>query len=88
MTSTLQRSGWGCHGRFTQEISRYVYECTDEDGGRAFQGIGYLSRLGDDIRNWAIFEPAEVEASGSSEMDRGDPDLNEALELLGLTLAA
>ncbi len=36
---------------FTQAVSRYVY-----DSGR-FDGIGYRSRYGDDIENWAIFEP-------------------------------
>jgi len=36
---------------FTQAVSRYVY-----DTGR-FDGICYRSRYGDDIENWAIFEP-------------------------------
>ena len=39
---------------FTQEVSRLVYECSDESGERAYAGIRYLSRLGDDIHNWAI----------------------------------
>ena len=42
----------------TQEISRYVYEQTTSAGKRAFDGIAYLSRLGDEFRNWAMFEPA------------------------------
>lgn len=37
---------------FTQQVSRYVYEQA------AFAGIRYRSRLGDDVLNWAIFEPA------------------------------
>jgi hypothetical protein len=73
---------------FTQQVSRYVYECTDQQGGRAFQGIGYLSRLGDDIGNWAIFEPAEIDVISSLDLVRGDRDLDEALSLLGLTLSA
>jgi hypothetical protein len=36
----------------TQQISRYVYE------QGSFAGIRYRSRLGDDVLNWAIFEPA------------------------------
>jgi hypothetical protein len=71
---------------FTQEISRYVYECTDEQGDGPFRGIGYLSRLGDDIRNWAIFEPAEVEVLEGPELDRDDPDLRRALSLYELEL--
>ena len=45
--------------RLTQEISRYVYEQTTPRGTRAFDGISYLSRLGDEFRNWALFEPHE-----------------------------
>ena len=71
---------------FTQEVSRQVYECTDEQGARAFQGIGYLSRLGDDIHNWAIFEPAAIDVIDVSHLSRDDPDLNKALALHGLAL--
>jgi hypothetical protein len=73
--------------RFTQEISRHVYECTAADGSRAFQGIHYLSRLGDDIGNWAICEPALIEALDREDLRRDDPDLTRALELFGLLLA-
>lgn len=49
-------------------------------------GICYLSRLGDDIRNWAIFEPNHPYAALSSEIADDDPSLVAALDLLGLTL--
>lgn len=71
---------------FTQQVSRYVY-----DRG-SFAGIRYRSRLGDDVVNWAIFEPAPaghaplVETT-SVAIHAADPDLRMALELLGLTLA-
>ena len=39
---------------FTQQVSRYVYE------QGSFAGLRYGSRLGDDVVNWAIFEPAAV----------------------------
>ena len=74
---------------FTQEVSRFVYEWRDEGG--AFAGVRYRSRLGDQLLNWAIFEPppetndALTDASGSS-IDPDDPDLVEALRLLGLRL--
>ena len=72
--------------RFTQEISRHVYTCTTADGSRAFQSIHYLSRLGDDIGNWAICEPALIDALDSEDLRRDDPDLTQALELFGLLL--
>ena len=63
----------------TQAISRLVFDC----GG--FAGVQYESRLGDDIHNWAVFEPADV--SGTSEpLAEDDPDLAFALALLGLRL--
>ena len=40
----------------TQEISRHVYERTSPSGQRVFDGVSYLSRLGDGFRNWAILE--------------------------------
>jgi RES domain len=75
---------------FTQEISRFVYEQRDNRG--AFAGIRYRSRLGDEIVNWAIFEPAPgaqnpfLEMKGST-IEADDADLHEALRILGLPLA-
>lgn len=71
--------------RFTQEISRFVYACTT-GGERQFEGIRYLSRLGDEVENWAMFEPGVPQRSESTPISRSDPDLLEALERLGLTL--
>jgi hypothetical protein len=42
--------------RFTQEVSRLVYEC-EVAHGEPFAGIRYYSRLDDATANWAIFEP-------------------------------
>ena len=36
---------------FTQAVSRYVF-----DTGR-FDGVNYRSRYGDEVENWAVFEP-------------------------------
>ena len=44
---------------FTQEISRYVFERGVTEDGERLLGIRYLSRLGDEIENWAIFEGSE-----------------------------
>jgi hypothetical protein len=40
--------------RFTQEISRFVFTLADEHGVATFRGIKYVSRLGDELTNWAI----------------------------------
>jgi hypothetical protein len=70
---------------FTQQVSRYVYE------QGSYAGIRYRSRLGDDVLNWAIFEPAPdghvpLVATTSAAIQVDDPDLRAALDLLGLTL--
>jgi len=36
---------------FTQAVSRYVYDTA------RFDGVSYRSRYGDEIENWAVFEP-------------------------------
>lgn len=73
--------------RLTQVISRAIYECSHESA-RQFSGIAYLSRFGDEIRNWAIFEPSEMLIGEASPIDPEDPDFMSALEILGLTLAS
>ena len=50
-------------------------------------GIRYLSRLGDDIENWAIFEGTEPYDKRSEEIARDDPDLLAALRTLDLVMA-
>jgi hypothetical protein len=77
----------------TQEISRWVYEQTTSEGRRAFDGIAYLSRLGDDFRNWALFEPGRADLAASlvtnvrvSDIGPEQPDFRAALALLGIRL--
>lgn len=77
--------------RFTQEISRYVYDRSTPAGQRRFAGIAYRSKLGDEFRNWALFEPARDEDPPADEaeprpLEAEDPDLNQALALLGVRL--
>jgi hypothetical protein len=74
---------------FTQEVSRFVHDWTDSD--RRFTGIRYLSRLGNDFVNWAIFEAPPGEASSlesttSGDIASDDGDLAKALQVLGLSL--
>lgn len=77
--------------RFTQEVSRYVYDQSTPQGARRFAGIAYQSRLGDDFRNWALFEASGGEApleeqAEACPIEADDPELNRALELLGVRL--
>jgi hypothetical protein len=74
--------------RFTQEVSRFVYERTLPDGRPAFAGIVYRSRLGDNLTDWAIFERVGVEIAPDPDaaVEADDPDFRAALRLLGLTL--
>jgi hypothetical protein len=72
---------------FTQEISRYVFERGATAEGEPLLGIRYLSRLGDDIENWAIFEGTEPYDKVSGEISRDDPDLLVALRTLDLMMA-
>ena len=74
--------------RFTQEVGREIYEQADAKGDRRFAGLRYLSRVGDEFENWALFEPAVVAAAKPAErIGRDDPDLRTALEQLGLVLS-
>jgi hypothetical protein len=65
--------------QLTQEISRHIFELADDAGAAAFQGIRYASRLGDDLTNWAIFEPNDPNVIANAEIDEDDPDLQAVL---------
>jgi len=66
---------------FTQAVSRYVY-----DSGR-FDGVCYRSRYGDDVENWAVFEPftALHPQSPFEAVELADPDFIAALAIHGLS---
>jgi len=70
---------------FTQEISRLIYECTEDDR-RSYDGVYYESRLGDEIQNFALFEPAALTVGESVPLDESDPDLQGVLLRFGITL--
>lgn len=72
--------------QFTQEISRLIFECTDNES-RQFAGITYLSKLGDEFANWAVFEPADITEHGVDPVRADDSDLLRAMELLQIRLA-
>lgn len=56
---------------FTQEISRYVFDET-VDGTRRWNGVAYRSKHGDDLENWAVFEPASPAPTDVETLGRGN----------------
>ena len=73
--------------RLTQEISRYVFASGVDAESNSLAGIRYLSRLGDELENWAIFEGTEPAEQTSEAITRDDEDLHTALAKLDLKLA-
>lgn len=74
----------------TQRVSRQVFQASRADGG-LFAGPYYRSRLGDDLDNFALFEGPdrwELQDLEGEPINVGDPDLLEALRLLGVRLEA
>jgi len=73
---------------FTQHVSRFVYECTEEDGAAQFHGIHYLSRFGDDLADVALFELSTgddpVSGGTVAPISLDDPALHEAMAHHGL----
>ena len=72
--------------RFTQEISRYVFEHGRDASGTQLLGICYRSRLGDELVSWAIFEGTEPDDRISHPISSDDPDLRRALNMHQLQL--
>ena len=70
---------------FTQEISRYVFERARDAAGEPVAGVRYLSRLGDELVNWAIFETAPPSNTRSEPIAADDPDLVSVLAQFELT---
>jgi hypothetical protein len=73
---------------FTQKVSRFVYECTDEGGRPEFHGVVYRSRHGDDLVNFATFEMpddgAAIVTTSATAIDADDEDLRRAMDHLDL----
>lgn len=74
---------------FTQHVSRFVYECTDDNGTAEFDGLHYLSRFGDDLENVALFELASgneaIADADAAPVSLDDPALLQAMDHHGLT---
>jgi len=73
---------------FTQEVSRFVYDRTD-NGDSPYGGLFYLSRHGDDVADCAIFErgvPFPVTSLGRSPIAADGDDFVTACAMLGLVV--
>ena len=76
---------------FTQEVSRFVYECRTE-GVEPLAGISYQSRLDDGTSNWAVFEPTSdspepLHALAIEPLRPDDPDVLHSVALLGIQIS-
>jgi RES domain len=72
---------------FTQEISRQAFVHGRDPAGQPLAGLRYLSRLGDDLVNWAIFETEPPADCASAPVEPDDPDLRAAFTRFGLSWA-
>lgn len=70
---------------FTQEISRYLFEHGRDDSGSPVAGVRYLSRLGDELVNWAIFEPNAPSDATNEAIDPDDEALRAVFDRFDLT---
>jgi hypothetical protein len=71
--------------RLTQEISRYLFEHGRDEQGVAVAGVRYLSRLGDELTNWAMFEPNEPSEATSEPIDPAEDALRLVFERFELS---
>jgi hypothetical protein len=65
---------------FTQELSRYIFERARGADDEPVAGVRYLSRLGDELVNWAIFETAPPSETSSEPVSPDDADLHAVFE--------
>lgn len=75
----------------TRTIARYLFELRNANRQPLVDGVAFRSRLGDDIRLWAVFERSEAEVSElitpaeeAQAVTEDTPALLRAFEMLGL----
>lgn len=75
----------------TQLVGRAVYEASNDEGAPAFEGVRFLSRHGNDLELWSIFErstdgafSAQLSDIVIGELQPGHPDVVAAMRLHGL----
>lgn len=72
----------------TQRLSRLIYRCLNTAASDpAYDGIHYLSKYGDDLECWALFEGrGDLRDTEALVLDPTDPELVEASKLLRVVL--
>ncbi|GAA4777263.1 hypothetical protein [Citricoccus nitrophenolicus] len=77
----------------TQAVSQHLWNARSADGTDLCDGIEFLSRHGDDLVLWALFERSEdgqtsprISGIEHRHLSRGTPELVEACDFLGLHL--
>lgn len=75
----------------TRTVARFLYDQRNPDRSPLVDGIAFRSRMGDELRLWAVFEREDVTVSEQINPDpethqvtEDIPELLEAFELLGL----
>ncbi|MFF2772843.1 RES domain-containing protein [Streptomyces bacillaris] len=75
----------------TRSVARFLYDQHDQNRRPVVDGIAFRSRIGDDIRLWAVFDREDGVVSEHVHPDEeihqvteDSPDLLRAFELLGL----
>jgi hypothetical protein len=71
----------------TQEMSRVVFQTVASEE-ETFSGLRYLSRFGDEIENWAIFESGRAQLADRrpQAIAEGDEDFQATLALFHIRL--
>lgn len=79
----------------TQEVAQYLWTKKSSEGTDLCDGIQFRSRHGDDLLLWAVFErdtdgqiSSHVTDIVVTELTKQTPELQTALNMLGLTLGA
>ncbi|MBU1866085.1 MAG: RES family NAD+ phosphorylase [Actinobacteria bacterium] len=70
--------------RVTRLISGWAFEQLDEDGGRRFAGLRYVSRISSDWECWCVFPDCGLEVVERMPIRLDAPGLKDAATLLGL----
>jgi RES domain len=68
----------------TQAIAAICLDERTPAGGHRYDGIKYLSRWGDDVTCWGVFDHVRAVNPRSTPLSSDDRDVDEALEILGL----
>ncbi|TFC80789.1 RES domain-containing protein [Cryobacterium cheniae] len=76
----------------TQRVGREIYEMSNDDGQPLFDGVRFLSRHGNDLELWTIFErstdgafSAQLSNIVVGDLRPGNPDVEAAMRLHGLS---